>query len=109
MRPVSVTQVNEYIARRLRDDQNLRGLVVEAEISGLSKSGPHHYLTLKDADSQIRAVIWGQNAAAIDIVLDDLKGQFARSQHMDAVGNRRAVLYGRDFAVAVRNIHGRDR
>ncbi len=69
MRPVSVTQVNEYIARRLRDDQNLRGLVVEAEISGLSKSGPHHYLTLKDADSQIRAVIWGQNAAAIDMSL----------------------------------------
>ena len=69
MRPVSVTQVNEYIARRLRDDQNLRGLVVEAEISGLSKSGPHHYLTLKDSDSQIRAVIWGQNAASIDMTL----------------------------------------
>ena len=69
MKPVTVTQVNEYIAKRLRDDLNLHGLVVEGEISGLSKSGQHYYLTLKDAGSQIRAAIWGQNAAKIDMSL----------------------------------------
>ena len=69
MRPVTVTQVNEYIAKKLRDDLNLRGLVVEGEISGLSRGGPHWYLTLKDADSQIRAAIWSQNAAKIDMSL----------------------------------------
>ena len=69
MKPVSVTQVNEYIAKKLRDDLNLHGLVVEGEISGLSKSGQHYYLTLKDAGSQIRAAIWGQNAAKIDMSL----------------------------------------
>ena len=69
MRPVTVTQVNEYIAKKLRDDLNLHGLVVEGEISGLSRSGQHYYLTLKDADSQIRAAIWGQNAAKIDMSL----------------------------------------
>ena len=69
MKPVTVTQVNEYIAKKLRDDLNLRGLVVEGEISGLSKSGQHYYLTLKDAGSQIRAAIWGQNAARIDMSL----------------------------------------
>ena len=67
MKPVTVTQVNEYIAKKLRDDLNLHGLVVEGEISGLSKSGQHYYLTLKDANSQIRAAIWGQNAAKIDM------------------------------------------
>ena len=69
MKPVSVSQVNEYIAKKLRDDLNLRGLAVEGEISGLSKSGPHYYLTLKDASSQIRCAIWGQNAARIDMSL----------------------------------------
>ena len=69
MKPVTVTQVNEYIAKKLRDDLNLHGLVVEGEISGLSKSGQHYYLTLKDPNSQIRAAIWGQNAAKIDMSL----------------------------------------
>ena len=69
MRPVTVSQVNEYIAKKLRDDQNLRGLAVEGEISGLSRSGQHYYLTLKDAESQIRCAIWGSNAAKIDMKL----------------------------------------
>ena len=69
MKPVTVSQVNEYIAKKLRDDYNLRGLAVEGEISGLSKSGYHHYLTLKDADSMIRCAIWGSNASKIDMSL----------------------------------------
>ena len=69
MRPVTVSQVNEYIAKKLRDDLNLRGLAVEGEISGLSRSGQHYYLTLKDADSMIRCAIWGSNAAKIDMSL----------------------------------------
>ena len=69
MKPVTVTQVNEYIAKKLRDDLNLRGLAVEGEVSGLSRSGQHYYLTLKDASSQIRCAIWGQNAAKIDMSL----------------------------------------
>ena len=69
MKPVSVSQVNEYIAKKLRDDLNLRGLAVEGEISGISRGGRHYYLTLKDADSQIRCAIWGSNAAKIDMSL----------------------------------------
>ena len=69
MKPVTVTQVNEYIAKKLRDDLNLRGLAVEGEVSGLSRSGQHYYLTLKDASSQIRCAIWGQNAAKMDMSL----------------------------------------
>jgi DNA topoisomerase-1 len=71
MKPVSVSQVNEYIAKKLRDDLNLRGLAVEGEISGLSRSGQHYYLTLKDADSMIRCAIWGSNAVNIDMSLVD--------------------------------------
>lgn len=69
MKAVSVSQVNEYIAKKLRDDYNLKGLAVEGEISGLSRSGQHYYLTLKDADSQIKCAIWGSNASKIDMKL----------------------------------------
>lgn len=69
MRTVTVSQVNEYIAKRLRDDLNLRNLCVVGEISGISKSGPHYYLTLKDENSLIRCAIWGSNARNIDMKL----------------------------------------
>ena len=66
MRAVTVTQVNEYIAKRLRDDQNLRRLPVEGEISALSRSGPHIYLTLKDAGSMLKCAVWASNIPRID-------------------------------------------
>ena len=69
MKPVTVTQVNEYIAKKLRDDMNLRRLPVEGEVSGFNRSGRHYYFTLKDAESQIRCAIWGQNASGIDMSL----------------------------------------
>lgn len=69
MPKVTVTQLNEYIARKLKDDYKLQGLKVEGEISGLKKSGAHYYLTLKDANSQINCAIWGFNAKTIDLSL----------------------------------------
>ena len=69
MNPFKVSQVNEYIAKKLRDDLNLRGLPVVGEVSGFSKSGMHYYFTLKDADSMIKCAIWGTNARNIDMSL----------------------------------------
>ena len=69
MKPATVTQVNEYIAKKLRDDFRLRNLPVEGEISGLSRSGQHIYLTLKDAGSMIKCAIWASNIRRIDTSL----------------------------------------
>ena len=69
MKPATVTQVNEYIAKKLRDDFRLRNLPVEGEISGLSRSGQHIYLTLKDAGSMIKCAIWASNIRKIDTSL----------------------------------------
>ena len=69
MRSVSVTQLNEYIANKLRDDFNLRNIPVKGEISGFSKSGQHYYFTLKDEQSMVKCAIWGSNAAKIDMSL----------------------------------------
>ena len=69
MKPATVTQVNEYIAKKLRDDFRLHNLPVEGEISGLSRSGQHIYLTLKDAGSMIKCAIWASNLRRIDTSL----------------------------------------
>jgi exodeoxyribonuclease VII large subunit len=69
MKPATVTQVNEYIAKKLRDDFRLRNLRVEGGISGLSRSGQHIYLTLKDAGSMIKCAIWASNIRRIDTSL----------------------------------------
>ena len=66
MKAVSVKQVNEYIARRLKDDMNLHNIPVIGEISGLSKSGSHVYLSLKDNESIIKCAIWASNLTRID-------------------------------------------
>lgn len=69
MKAVSVTQVNEYIAKKLRDDFRLRNIPVEGEISGLSRSGQHIYLTLKDAGSMLKCAVWASNIRKIDTKL----------------------------------------
>lgn len=67
MQPLTVKQVNEYIAKKLRDDYNLRDLVIIGEISGFSLSGRNAYLTLKDPESQIKCNIWSNYLAQIDM------------------------------------------
>ncbi len=57
MKPVSVTQINEYLAKKIDSDFNLRNIAVEGEISGLSIKG-HAYFSLKDDQCVIRGVIW---------------------------------------------------
>lgn len=69
MKPYRVSQVNEYIAKKLKTDPTLQNIPVRGEISGFSKSGPHFYFSLKDADSIIKCAIWGSNARNIDMKL----------------------------------------
>lgn len=66
MKTVTVTQVNEYIANKLRSDYQLRQLAVEGEASGLVRRGSHWYFTLKDMESVIKCAIWASNARGID-------------------------------------------
>ncbi|WP_270302633.1 exodeoxyribonuclease VII large subunit [Baileyella intestinalis] len=66
MNPITVSQVNNYIANKLRSDFNLKGMAVEGEISGLSQGAGHIYFTLKDKDSMIRCAIWKSIRKNID-------------------------------------------
>lgn len=69
MRSVSVSQVNQYIANKLRSDLNLKNIPVEGEISGLNKRGKHCYLTLKDSECVISCAIWQSYLKNIDTEL----------------------------------------
>ncbi|MCY3005703.1 MAG: exodeoxyribonuclease VII large subunit [Planctomycetota bacterium] len=55
--PLSVTQLTAWIKRTL--DQNIASFWIAGEVSNVTKaSSGHVYLTIKDATSQIGAVIW---------------------------------------------------
>lgn len=59
----SITQVNEYIQRKMDSDALLTQVAVRGEISNykLYPSG-HHYFTLKDESSALRCVMFKGNA-----------------------------------------------
>ena len=65
---LEVSQLNTYIKRLLDGDELLAGLFVRGEISNykMYPSG-HHYFTLKDAESQIRCVMFKRDASRLKI------------------------------------------
>lgn len=98
MNPFKVSQVNEYIAKKLRDDLNLRGLPVLGEVSGFSKSGAHYYFTLKDADSMIKCAIWSSNAINIDMKLVE------NGKKIVVIGDISPYPKGGNYSLSVRHV-----
>jgi exodeoxyribonuclease VII large subunit len=59
----SVTQVTQYIKTLLDGDEELADLWVEGEVSNFTRaSSGHCYFTLKDAESELRCVMWRAQA-----------------------------------------------
>ncbi len=60
---LSITQINEYIQKKMDNDSLLSGLAVRGEISNYKQypSG-HHYFTLKDEGAALRCVMFKGNA-----------------------------------------------
>jgi exodeoxyribonuclease VII large subunit len=57
--PYTVSQLTGHIRRLFEDDPQLVSLWVEGEVSNFTRaSSGHCYFTLKDADAQIRGVMW---------------------------------------------------
>lgn len=64
---LSVSQLNRYVKSRMDADENLYNVFLVGEISNFTdhyKTG-HFYFSLKDADAQIKAVMFRQNAQKV--------------------------------------------
>lgn len=69
-RPLTVTELTMRIKRLI--EGSLPQVWIEAEISDLSRpSSGHYYMTLKDKQCQIRAVMWRTAAARLSFKLED--------------------------------------
>ncbi|MDR0944190.1 MAG: exodeoxyribonuclease VII large subunit [Ruminococcus sp.] len=57
---LTVAALNRYLASRMKEDNNLRDLMIKGEISNFTKhfKSGHLYFTLKDRESAIKAVMW---------------------------------------------------
>jgi exodeoxyribonuclease VII large subunit len=80
--PLTVTQVNQR-ARQLLERQFARVTVV-GEVSNLRVVGGHSYLSLKDAQSQLPAVLFAREASRLKLRLAD---------GMEVVGIGRLTIY----------------
>lgn len=62
----SITELTRHITRRLESDPTLQEIWVEGEISNLSRAPSGHlYFTLKDANAQLKAVLWKMSASRL--------------------------------------------
>ncbi len=65
---LSVSALNTYISFKLKNDPKLKGIAVKGEISDISinRTSGHIYFTLTDGSSNIRAVMFSQNASRLN-------------------------------------------
>lgn len=69
-RPLSISQLNYYIKHLV--EESFPNIWVTGEVSDLSRpSSGHIYFTLKDEQSQVRAVIWRTTAQRLPFQLKD--------------------------------------
>ncbi len=64
---LSVSALNTYISFKLKNDPKLKGIAVKGEISDISinRTSGHIFFTLTDGSSNIRAVMFSQNASRL--------------------------------------------
>jgi exodeoxyribonuclease VII large subunit len=81
---LTVSAINSYIASKLREDKNLRGLLIRGEITDLRRFGNILYFSLKDEGGILRCVMWAENAAYL---------RFTPENGMDVVAEGNIVCY----------------
>ena len=70
---ITVSQLNRYIASKIRSDLKLKGVAVKGEISNFNihyKSG-HAYFTVKDSTSALKAVMFSNCVSRLKFVPED--------------------------------------
>ncbi len=86
---LTVSQINRYIASKIKEDTRLKGILVSGEISNFSfyaRSG-HMYFTLKDNESAVKAVMFSSNASRL---------AFMPANGMKVIASANVQVYERD-------------
>ncbi len=85
---LSVTMLNEYIKRLIDDDSQLADVYVRGEISNYkAHSSGHHYMSLKDENGVIRAVMFRASASKL---------RFRMENGMKVIAHGRISIFPRD-------------
>ena len=64
---LTVTMLNRYLKTKIDSDALLQNLLIKAEISNFKRhSRGHLYLSLKDENSQINAIMFSSNARSLN-------------------------------------------
>lgn len=72
MEYISITRLNSYLKNSLESDAKLKNIYVVGEISNLKKHyAGHYYLSLKDENSKINAVMFASNVSKLKYDLKD--------------------------------------
>lgn len=70
---LTVSQINRYLASKIRGDMKLKSIAVKGEISNLNMnySSGHYYFTLKDESSSLKAIMFSNAASNLRIDLNN--------------------------------------
>lgn len=72
IKPISVSQLNDYIGRILSTDPMISNIVLTGEVSNLNYHGTGHiYFSLKDEESNIKCIIFQDTAEKINSPLNE--------------------------------------
>ena len=98
LRPLSVSEINQYIKKTFDVEPILNNVVVEGEISNYTlHSSGHSYFTLKDENSKLSCVLFKRD-------YDNIGTRFENGQKIQAVG--KISVYERDgrYQLYVRDV-----
>ncbi len=65
---LTVSALNKYIAYKFDTDNALRSVLIQGEVSNFRISKGHLYFSLKDEESEIRAIMFGSSAKSLTFI-----------------------------------------
>ena len=72
LKPLKVSELNQYIKRLIISDPILYNIGVEGEISNFKHhQNGHMYFTIKDEKSKLRCIMFNENSSSIDWIPED--------------------------------------
>lgn len=86
---LTVSQLNRYISFRMKEDKNLRSILIKGEISNFTnhtKTG-HLYFTLKDNECSVKAIMFNSMASRL---------RFTPSSGMNVIISANVQVFERD-------------